>query len=417
MKVRSWVAAILFLLFTVTMAATVNTSGHFAPESSPQSFSLTLLPTFHSIILPTLPPTTTTFHFTIVTFHSIILPTLPTLPPATMISITPTLPPPAIAETDWAITLVSTAPQNPQAGTPVTLSAVLVALSSTVSFPQSVAVECTIDGIPWASGTVLYPGPAGNPYLMNAQNPWIATPGTHTLTWSVSTQNDPNPSNNVMSTTFVVAPAIQTTVQTSTQPVSTSTQPLADFTIGATPPSQSVLQGQTVSYSVNVDALNGFNSQVSLSVAGLPPGANGVFSDPSGTPNFSSTLTVTLPTDVSIGAYTLTVTGNGGGLTHIANLVLTVNAAPTTQTSTSSFSTQTSSDLMSMIEQNQLLVLAGIVLLAAIIIAAAMLSRRNATPTQPTSTGVTTGMVYCGKCGTRNSATNGFCSKCGSKLP
>ena len=391
MKVHSWIAAILFLLFTVTIAATANTSGHFAPESSPQ-ISFTLLPTFHSIILPTLPP-------------------------ATMISSTPTLPPPAIAETDWAIASVSITPQNPQAGDPVTLSAVLVALSSTASFPQSVAVECTIDGIPCGSGTVLYPGPAGNSYLINAQTPWIATPGTHTLTWLVSTNNDPNPSNNVMSATFIVGPAIQTTtVQTTTQPVLTSTQPLADFTITATPPSQSVLQGQTVPYSVNVDALNGFNSQVSLSVSGLPSGANGVFSNPSGTPNFSSTLTVTLPTDVSTGPYTLTVTGSGGGLTHIANLVLTVNPAATTQTSTSSSSTQTSSDIMSMIEQNQLLILAGLVLLAAIIIAAALLSRRKATPTQPTSTGVTTGMVYCGKCGTQNPATNQFCLKCGAKL-
>ncbi len=411
MKVRSWVAAILFLLFTVTMAATVNTSGHFAPESSPQ-FTFTALPTFHSIILPTLPSSTTTFHFTIITFHSIIL---PTLPPATMISSTPTLPPPAIAETDWAIESVGITPQNPQAGTPVTLSAVLVALSSTVSFPQGVAVECTIDGIPCGSGTVLYPGPAGNPYLINAQTPWIATPGTHTLTWSVSTNNDPNPSNNAMSGAFIVGPAIQTTtVQPTTQSVLTSTQPLADFTITATPPSQSVLQGQTVSYSVNVDALNGFNSQVSLSVSGLPSGANGVFSNPSGTPNFSSALTVTLPTYVSTGAYTMTVTGSGGGLTHVANLVLTVNAAPTTQTSTSP--TQTSSGLMNMIEQNQLLLLTGILLLAAIIVAAALLSRRNTTPTQPTSTGVTTGMVYCEKCGTQNSTTNGFCSKCGAKL-
>src|SRR5208337_5446356 len=113
------------------------------------------------------------------------------------------------------------------------------------------------------------------------------------------------------------------------------------------PASQSVLQGQTVSYSVNVATLNGFNSPVSLSVSGLPSGANGVFSNPSATPNFASTLTVTLPSDASTGPYTLTVTGSGGGLSHVANLVLTVNAAIVTQTSTSS--TESSSDLMSMI--------------------------------------------------------------------
>jgi len=72
--------------------------------------------------------------------------------------------------------------------------------------------------------------------------------------------------------------------------------------------------------------------------------------------------------------------------------------------------------LMSMIEQNQLLILEVVTLLAAVIIAAALLSRRKPAPTQPTSTGVTTGMVYCGKCGTQNPATNQFCLKCGAKL-
>ncbi len=413
---------------------------------------------------------------------------------------------PASVSTDWAIQSVSLTPPTPQVGDPVTFNAVLVALSTSGAYPQSVDVECTIDGASCGGGALSYPGPTGNPATVSTQTPWIASPGTHTLTWSVSTNNDPNPSNNVMSTTFNVGPAVQTTTQpvaqfdfslsasptqqsatpggsasytvtvnpvagpqqsvalsvsglptgvsasfnpTSGTPPFTSTLSVtvassvspgtfmltivgsgggvthtasvtltvsaaADFAISVSPPSQSVLQGQTISYSVNVDALNGFNSQVTLSVSGLPSGANGVFSNPSGTPNFVSTLTVTLPSDVATASYTLTVTGSGGGLTHVANLVLTVNAAATTQTSTSS--AQTSSDLMSMIQQNQLLILGGIVLLAAVIIAAALLSRRKSTPNQATKTGVTTGMVFCGKCGTQNPSANDFCAKCGTKL-
>jgi hypothetical protein len=379
----------------------------------------------------------------------------------------------ASVSTDWAIQSVSVTPPTPQVGDPVTFSAVLVALSTSGSYPQSVDVECTIDGASCGGGSLSYPGPTGNPATVDTQTQWIATQGTHTLTWSVSTNNDPNPNNNVMSTTFNVGPAVQTTTQpvaqfdfsltasptqqsatpggstsytvavnpvtgpqqgvalsvsglpagvsasfnppsgtppfastlgvtvassvspgtftltivgngggvTHTASVTLTVSAAPDFAISVSPPSQSVLQGQTVSYSVNVGALNGFNSQVSLSVSGLPSGANGVFSNPSGTPNFASTLTVTLPTDVSTASYTLTVTGTGGGLTHVANLVLTVNAAATTQTSTSSSSTQTSIDLMSMIQQNQLLILGGMVLLAAIIIAAAVRGRRKPTPT------------------------------------
>ncbi len=312
--------------------------------------------------------------------------------------------------TDWAISYVSAIPFNPQAGTPVAFSAVLTALSTTGSYPQSVHVKCTIDGMSCGGGSVSYPGPTGAPATLSAQIPWIATPGIHTLTWSVSTNNDPNPSNNVMSVTFAVG-----SVQTSqTTQIPTLTQSVApDFMIDVNPASQSVTQGQMVSYSVNVAAVNGFNSQVSLSVSGLPSGANGVFSNPSGTPNFASTLTVTLPGNVSAGSYTLTVTGSGGGLSQVANLVLTVNAVLVTQTSTSP--TQTSNDLMSTI-QNQPLILGGIALIIALAVVVVLMSRRKTTQPAQVTPSATSGTIFCRKCGTQNPTTNEFCAKCGNKL-
>jgi len=329
--------------------------------------------------------------YSAVAFVSFPLTPQPIHAPCEPLSIVPALPPPAIKETDWAIAAVGIIPRHPQAGDSVILSAVIVALSSTVSFPESAQVACFIGTALVSGGIVVYPGPAGVPMTVTLPTPWIATLGTHKLTCVVTTIPaglNPNPTHNIMSTTFTVAPVVQST----TQAESTTTQVLADFTIGATPSSQTVLQGQTVSYSVNVTALNGFNSPVSLSISGLPSGANGLLSDPSGTPDFASTLTVTLPGNVSTGSYTLTVTGSGGGMAHIANLALTVNAAATTQASTSSSSTDASSGLMSMIEQNQLLILEAVVLLAAVVIAVALLSRRKPSSTQPTSTGAT-GMV------------------------
>jgi len=386
MRGSSWIATMFLLLSVVAIAASVNTSGYLAPESSPQ-FTFTLTPcTWCSV------------HFTFST---------PTLPPA--ISITPT----TILGTDWAITFVSLYPPAPNAGDQVVFSAGIVALWSTVAFPQNVRVGCFVDSTLVGGGIVNYPGPVGVLMTVSLQTPWTATFGTHKLTCGVATIPaglDPNKANNVMSTTFTVGPAVQMT----TQQVATSTQPIPDFTISANPPSQTVLQGQTASYSVNVSALNGFNSQVSLSVSGLPSGANGVFSDPSATPNFASILTVTLPTDVPTASYTLTITGSGGGLTHVANLVLTVNAAMLTQSSTSL--TQTSSGLMSMIQQNPLLILGGIVLLAAVIIAVALLGRRKPTRTQPTRTPLTTRTVCCVKCENENPDAQQFCTKCGSKL-
>jgi hypothetical protein len=71
---------------------------------------------------------------------------------------------------------------------------------------------------------------------------------------------------------------------------------------------------------------------------------------------------------------------------------------------------------MSIIQQNQILVLGGIILLAAVIIAAALRGRRKPISTQPTKADLGTGMVYCGKCGTQNPTANQFCLKCGTKL-
>jgi hypothetical protein len=159
--------------------------------------------------------------------------------------------------------------------------------------------------------------------------------------------------------------------------------------------------------------LNAFNSQVTLSVSGLPSDANGVFTTSSGTPDFSSALTITVPSDVPAGSYTVQVTGTGGGLNRVVNLVL--NVSPAAQTSTQT-STQTSSsagiDFTSILQQNGVLILAAIIVIVG---AALLLSRRGRQPKQAPQ-GPTSGMTYCGSCGKPNSAGNKFCSSCGEKL-
>lgn len=130
------------------------------------------------------------------------------------------------AGTDWAITGLSIIPPIPQAGQLVTFKATLVAISTSGSYPQNVNVECTIDGAPCGSGTVSYLGPTGNQATVTAATPWTATPGTHTLTWTASAVGDPNPSNNMMSAAFTVAP-----------------QAPFDFSLSASPSQQSVAPG------------------------------------------------------------------------------------------------------------------------------------------------------------------------------
>ncbi len=155
-----------------------------------------------------------------------------------------------------------------------------------------------------------------------------------------------------------------------------------DFRLDVSPPSLTVSQGQTASYSITVVGLNGFNSQVSLSATGLPASASQVFSIPSGTPDFTSTLTVTLPSNVQTGSFTITIKGSGGGLERYANIVLVINPGATqtqtptrTETQTQTETTTQTPDFLNILQQNSLLLLGGI--LALIVIGALLALRRR----------------------------------------
>ena len=104
-----------------------------------------------------------------------------------------------------------------------------------------------------------------------------------------------------------------------------------DFTISASPASQSVVQGGSTSYTATITSVNSFASATTLSVSGLPTGASGSFSPNPVTPpangSSSSTLTVTTAATTPTGTYTLTLTGTSGALSHSTTVTLTVGAA------------------------------------------------------------------------------------------
>ena len=103
-----------------------------------------------------------------------------------------------------------------------------------------------------------------------------------------------------------------------------------DFSISASPSSQSVTQGGSTTYTVTLTSLNGFNSPVSLSVAGLPSGYT--FNPSSLTPTGSSTLTVYTQTSTPTGTYPITISASGGGKTHTAQVTLNVTSPTPTFT-------------------------------------------------------------------------------------
>src|SRR5205807_1575236 len=102
-----------------------------------------------------------------------------------------------------------------------------------------------------------------------------------------------------------------------------------NFSISASPSSQTVTAGGNTTYTVTVGALNGFTGAVTLSASGLPTGANGTFTPASVAGSGTSTLTVTTMSSTPVGTYTLTITGTGGSLVHSTTVSLVVNAAAT----------------------------------------------------------------------------------------
>jgi hypothetical protein len=381
----------------------------------------------------------------------------------------------APAQTDWALSNPTLSTASPNVGDPVTFYVGLAVLSTNQPYPQSATILATVDGTPVGGGTVTHPGPTGIPATVSSAPPWAAIAGTHTLVWTVSSGvSDPNLSNNQISRIFTVSPppaqfdfevlasptdrtvtpgssvtyAITVsllagstqgvTLSLSGQPggVSESFSPSSgspafsssltlsvassvptgsyamtvtgvgggkthtvtirlavtqapDFTIAISPPSVTVNQGQVASYSVSIVGINGFNSQVSLSIAGAPAGTNSVFTVLSGTPNFNSILTISLPSNVQTGSFSLQITASGGGLTKIANAVLIIAAATGTQTQTQTQTeTQTETTTSAFLpfdifQQNNLLLVAALVIIIASLLVMLLRRRRPASPPPP----------------------------------
>lgn len=102
-----------------------------------------------------------------------------------------------------------------------------------------------------------------------------------------------------------------------------------DFSLSATPGSQTVSPGGGTSYTEAVTPLGGFTGTVSFSIAGCPLDAS-CAAPPvtiTGSDSASSMLTVTTSSSTPPGTYPLTVTGTSGNLTHTNGVTLVVAAA------------------------------------------------------------------------------------------
>src|SRR5207253_1592923 len=90
----------------------------------------------------------------------------------------------------------------------------------------------------------------------------------------------------------------------------------SDFTIGATASSQTVVEGNSTTYTSTISGLNGFTTNVNFNLMRLPAGATSNFNPSSVTGSGTSTLTITTSGSTPAGTYPLTITGTSGSLVH-----------------------------------------------------------------------------------------------------
>jgi len=97
-----------------------------------------------------------------------------------------------------------------------------------------------------------------------------------------------------------------------------------DFTIAATPASQTVTPGASTSYAATVNALDGFSGTVGLTVGGAPAGTTATFTPASVSGTGNATLVITTSSSTPAGNWPLTITGTSGQVSRTANVRLVV---------------------------------------------------------------------------------------------
>ncbi|HET7184318.1 MAG TPA: protease pro-enzyme activation domain-containing protein [Terriglobales bacterium] len=172
----------------------------------------------------------------------------------------------------------------------------------------------TINPLNGFSGTVALSA-SGLPSGVTASFNPASTTGTSTLTFTAGA-------------TAVTGSVIVTITGTSGSLTASTTISLTvtlapDFYLSASPTSMSIARGSQQTTNITVVPVNGFNSNVTFSVSGLPKGVSAAF-----TPNpatSTSTLTLTTSNGANVGTSTVTITGASGALRHQTTISLTVH--------------------------------------------------------------------------------------------
>ena len=102
----------------------------------------------------------------------------------------------------------------------------------------------------------------------------------------------------------------------------------ADFILSATPATQTVMQGNSTTYTPGVTPTGGFAGPVTYSAIGLPSGVTATFNPPTVTAPATSTLTLSTLDIATIGTSNFTIVGTSGSEVHTAAAQVVITAGP-----------------------------------------------------------------------------------------
>jgi len=211
-----------------------------------------------------------------------------------------------------SVTLVVTAPVTPNfslSASPASQSVVQGASTSyTVTITPSGgftgSVTLSASGLPAGAAASFAPNPATSTSTMSVTTSSTTPTGSYPLTITGTSGT----LSHTASVTLIVTAAVT-----------------PNFTLSASPSSQTVTQGASTSYTVTITPSGGFTGSVTFSASGLPAGATASFAPNPATS--TSSMTVTTATTTPAGSYPLTITGVSGTLSHTASVTLVVTAA------------------------------------------------------------------------------------------
>lgn len=104
--------------------------------------------------------------------------------------------------------------------------------------------------------------------------------------------------------------------------------PANDFKLTVMPASQTVVGGQSTTYTVSTVVSSGSAQPIALSVSGLPTGVSGSFSPLTVSAGQTTTLTLTAAADAPAASGPFTITGTAASGTHTTTASVTVTPAP-----------------------------------------------------------------------------------------